>query len=170
MTREEIQKLFENQARARARAESREEQLALVERDVAEENGAVSLTLPLPPSVNRYFKSRAMKGPNGKWIAQVYKSSEAKLYAKQVEALCSHLTPWPRAQMLRFTGLVVMERAGCDLDDRLKVLLDALQGFVYENDEQVAEFGNVRRIVDSKAPRVEISFLPIAVDRYGDAR
>jgi Holliday junction resolvase RusA-like endonuclease len=60
-----------------------------------------------------------------------------------------------------------MERAGCDLDDRLKVYFDALNGVLFDDDEQVAEYGDVRRIVDGKRPGIQATFTPIAVDRYG---
>jgi Holliday junction resolvase RusA-like endonuclease len=133
---------------------------------------AVSMTLPLPPSWNRVFKARAVPVGRGRWTAQVYKSKDAKDYSAAVgSALRRQAWPGPfeRDVMLRVSGDVVMARAGCDLDDRFKVLLDSLQGHVYVNDEQVAQFGRVRRLVDSSNPRVELTFEPIAVDRYGKA-
>lgn len=133
---------------------------------------AASMTLPLPPSWNRVFKARAVPVGRGRWTAQVYKSKEAKDYSAAVgSALRRQAWPGPfeRDVMLRVSGDVVMARAGCDLDDRFKVLLDALQGHVYVNDEQVAEFGRVRRLVDSSNPHVRLTFEPIAVDRYGKA-
>lgn len=128
------------------------------------------LWLPLPPSWNRVFKARARPLGGGKYTAQVYKSAEGKAYEQAIVALAKveGLTPWPKTQMLRFSGVVAMERAGCDMDDRLKVFFDALKGVLFEDDEQVAEYGQVRRIVDSKRPGITATFEPIAVDRYGD--
>lgn len=130
----------------------------------------VTLWLPLPPSWNRVFKARAMPLGGGKFTAQVYKSSEGKAYEKAIAELAKveGLSPWPKTQMLRFSGVVAMERAGCDMDDRLKVFFDALKGVLFDDDEQVAEYGTVRRIVDSKRPGITATFEPIAVDRYGD--
>lgn len=132
----------------------------------------LEVRLPLPPSWNRVFKARAIRA--GKmWTAQVYKSKEAKQYTAAVGSALRRQgieePPYPRNVMLRISGDVVMARAGCDLDDRFKVLLDALQGLVFENDEQVAAFGDVRRLVDSSDPHVRLKFEPIPVDRYGKA-
>lgn len=43
-----------------------------------------------------------------------------------------------------------------DLDNCLKVVLDALQGYLYENDDQIVEI-HARRFDDKHNPRVEIS-------------
>lgn len=141
----------------------------------------VELVLPLPPSWNRAFrtaaqptKARHVKGAfRGErvWTARVYKSKEAEEYAATVGAHVRRQLeePFARDVMLRVSGDIVMARAGCDLDDRFKVLLDSLQGHVFVNDEQVAEFGRVRRLVDSAHPHVRLTFEPIAVDRYGKA-
>jgi len=188
MTRAEVAALLQNQAKARARTQERvvdlclkiqqrdpalsvetAQQLILVKPDALPR--AVELVLPLPPSWNRVFKARAVPVGRGKFTAQVYKSQEAKQYAATVGAhVRRHLEePFERHVMLRVSGDVVMQRAGCDLDDRFKVLLDSLQGHVFVNDEQVAEFGRVRRLVDSTNPHVRLTFEPIAVDRYGKA-
>lgn len=155
------------------------QQLVLVKPDALPR--AVELVLPLPPSWNRAFrtaaqptKARHVKGPfRGErvWTARVYKSKEAEEYAATVGAHVRRQLeePFARDVMLRVSGDVVMARAGCDLDDRFKVLLDSLQGHVFVNDEQVAEFGRVRRLVDSTNPHVRLVFEPIAVDRYGKA-
>lgn len=154
-------------------------QLSLVKPDALPR--AVELVLPLPPSWNRAFrtaaqptKARHTKGAfRGErvWTARVYKSKEAEEYAATVGAHVRRQLeePFERHVMLRVSGDVVMARAGCDLDDRFKVLLDSLQGHVFVNDEQVAEFGRVRRLVDSSNPHVRLTFEPIAVDRYGKA-
>lgn len=188
MTRAEVEALLENQRKARERRPvsfggaacscnpldpcdcgARPSQLTLVKPDALPP--PVELVLPLPPSWNRVFKARAVPVGRGKFTAQVYKSQEAKQYAATVGAHVRRQLeePFPRHVMLRVSGDVVMARAGCDLDDRFKVLLDSLQGHVFVNDEQVAEFGRVRRLVDSTNPHVRLTFEPIAVDRYGKA-
>ena len=198
MTRAEVEVLLENQRKARERRPvsfggaacacnpldpcdcgARPAQLSLVKPDPLPRG--VELVLPLPPSWNRAFrtaaqptKARHAKGPfRGErvWTARVYKSQEAEEYAATVGAHVRRQLeePFERHVMLRVSGDVVMARAGCDLDDRFKVLLDSLQGHVFVNDEQVAEFGRVRRLVDSSNPHVRLVFEPIAVDRYGKA-
>lgn len=196
MTRAEVEQLLANQRRARARSHVQVfEPVSPLEVDCGETGARqislmppaalpspVELVLPLPPSWNRAFraaaqptKARHVRGPfRGErvWTARVYKSAEAEQYAR---AMGSHVRragleePFERHVMLRVSGDIVMARAGCDLDDRFKVLLDSLQGHVFVNDEQVAEFGRVRRLVDSSNPHVRLTFEPIAVDRYGKA-
>ncbi len=140
--------------------------------DVEEEPTApreVELWSPLPPSWNRVFKARAMPIGGGKFTAQVYKTAEAKEYTKAVAAGAAKagIVMFPKGCMLRFSGVITMERAGCDIDDRLKVYFDALNGVVFEDDEQVAELSDVRRKV-GKSPGIQAVFTPIPVDRYGD--
>jgi len=198
MTREEVDVLLRNQRDARARGSVPAPVPGLLFRscscallspcDCGAElvrlalPSPVELTLPLPPSWNRAFrvvamptKARHTKGPfRGErvWTGRVYKSKEAEEYTK---AIGSHVRragleePFERHVMLRVSGEMVMARAGCDLDDRFKVLLDALQGHVFVNDEQVAAFGEFPRRVDSSNPHVRLKFEPIAVDRYGKA-
>lgn len=84
------------------------------------------IKLPFPPSANRYwrvFRGRAVKSP------------EARQYQANVRALATGHRP--------LTGRVSVElrfirpaRRG-DLDNRLKVLLDALKGVAYLDDKQV---------------------------------
>lgn len=127
----------------------------------------ITLELPLPPSVNAAYGVAARPMGKGKARGMMYETAAGKAYKKLVASLCSGMLPHPRDVMLAFSGTIRMERAGCDLDDRFKQLFDALEGFIYENDEQVARIGPVDRIVDSKNPGVTAVFTPIAVDRYG---
>jgi Holliday junction resolvase RusA-like endonuclease len=172
VTRDEVQALFRNQRAALDRSIQR------VHATVAEVTALlppkpqpreVELWSPLPPSWNRVFKARAMPIGGGKFTAQVYKTAEAKEYAKAVAAGAAKagVVMFPKGCMLRFSGVITMERAGCDLDDRLKVYFDALNGVVFEDDEQVAELSDVRRKV-GKSPGIQAVFTPIPVDRYGD--
>lgn len=187
MTRDEVAALLKNQADAKARALR---SLAMGDPgplfdtpELSRRSTALEVKLPLPPSWNRAFRTAAMptkqrhkhgafKGERV-WTARVYKSKEAEAYAGAAGSALRRQgieePPYPRNVMLRVSGDVVMARAGCDLDDRFKVLLDALQGLVFENDEQVAAFGDVRRLVDSSDPHVRLKFEPIPVDRYGKA-
>lgn len=163
MTPAEVDRLLENQRQAKTKAAP-----SLLAR--IKEAGASaprSLVLPLPPSWNTAFKTRAIPLGGGRMRATIYKSHEAKNYAKAVALALAGTEPYTKTTMLRVDGVVVMERAGCDLDDRLKVLFDTLIGLVFEDDEQVAELHIVRR-VDSKRPRVELSFSVLDVDRYGE--
>lgn len=109
----------------------------------------VEFTLPYPVSANRYWKGAGTR---------VYVSAEAKAYKAQAAAIAQ------QAGVINPTGdpvslaLVVhpvepkdaaarAKRAGpgwhravrcIDIDNAIKVTLDALQGVVYVNDNQVA--------------------------------
>ena len=105
-----------------------------------------SITLPFPPSVNRYW--RAYRG-------RVCKSADAKAYQEKAgwEAKAAGIQP--------ITGKVAVTlhfyrpiRRG-DLDNRVKVLLDALQGIAYADDNQVNEI-HAHQGDDCKNPRVEV--------------
>lgn len=87
------------------------------------------------------------------------KSPEARAYALAVAAACR------KARLTSLAGDVVVtlhlyrpRRAG-DLDNRIKVTLDALRGHAYADDDQVVELHAYRH--DDKAnPRVEVEVRP----------
>lgn len=117
-----------------------------------------TVTLPLCPSSNRYW--RVYRG-------RAVKSQAARDYAAVVQVLAraAGLVKVPAPWKVR---LVIWwqrrERRG-DLDNRLKVVLDALQGVAFDNDNQVTELHaflsdgyvenrlvvTVRRVVVTKA-------------------
>ncbi len=111
----------------------------------------MKLVLPVPPSANRYWRVRAWRGR-----AKTYKSPEARAYQQRVMVLAH---PWPKPPP---TGPVVVTlrwfqgRRSGDLDDRIKVVLDALQGIAYQNDRQIIEL-HAFRDYDSQHPRLEIT-------------
>lgn len=104
------------------------------------------LTLPYPPSVNKYWV-RTKHG--GQML-----SAEARAY--KLKVLCA--SPHPRQ---RFTCDVAVwldvyrpRRIG-DLDNIQKAIFDALKGIAYRDDSQVAEI-HARRFDDKHNPRVEV--------------
>jgi crossover junction endodeoxyribonuclease RusA len=106
----------------------------------------VKLTLPYPPSANRYWRN---------YGGVTVLSAEARAYKGEAALLAKV------AGTEEFTGPVVLivdiyrpQRAG-DLDNRLKLLLDALEVVAYRDDAQVVEI-HARRFDDKKNPRVEI--------------
>ena len=124
--------------------------------------GAVApivLVLPEPISANRYWRTHGNV---------TYKTREAKAYCELVAALAhEHLVnggpAFPDGDV---TVVLVWHRSrkAGDLDNRSKVLYDALQGTVYADDKQIAQ--DWRRRCDEHPTlqpgtvRVEISALP----------
>jgi crossover junction endodeoxyribonuclease RusA len=88
----------------------------------------IALTLPEPPSSNRYwrvYRGRAVLSKE----ALAYREAVAEVAVREgvqpIEGPIAVSLDWYRGR-----------RAG-DLDNRLKQVLDSLQGIAYENDSQV---------------------------------
>lgn len=106
--------------------------------------------VPYPPSANRYWRHT-----NGR----IYRSSEASDYIGDVAFEAA------RQRVQCITGRVAVSlriyrplRSG-DLDNRLKVLLDALSGIAYDDDADIVEL-HAYRLDDKHDPRVEIKIKP----------
>ena len=116
----------------------------------------MKLTLPVPPSANLYWRDRVLRTKTGEYVVQRYKTAEAREYQELVANTAfgsCRMIPKPRDVVLRLTWYREAKRG--DLDNRLKVILDALQGTAYENDSQIAEIHAFRE-EDKAKPRVEL--------------
>lgn len=109
---------------------------------------AVTVTLPVPPSANAYLRV---------WQNRLRRTNAAQLYVTACTALCRAAATAP------FTGPVAVrvtwyraQRMG-DLDNRLKVLLDALQGLLYVNDSQVVRIEAIRSDAERDNPRIDLT-------------
>jgi crossover junction endodeoxyribonuclease RusA len=108
--------------------------------------GMMTFTLPFPVSANRYWRT---------FRNRVVKSDEARKYQDAAGWLAK------AAGVQEIDGSVGLElriyrpqRRG-DLDNRIKVLLDAMQGILYADDGQVSEI-HAYLDDDKHAPRVEV--------------
>ena len=114
---------------------------------------SLTLELPEPPSANRWWRN-----VNGRMVtsreARTYKQMVANrlfvLRAKPIAAPtpCRIVLTWYRGR-----------KAG-DLDKRLGVLLDALQGAAYDNDGQVTQI-HATREDDPRNPRIVVTITPL---------
>jgi crossover junction endodeoxyribonuclease RusA len=109
--------------------------------------------LPVAPSGNRYW--RQARG-------RLYLSSEGKQYRKDVAAICqtAGVKKIPLARDVAVKVNWFRARRAGDLDNRMKVLLDALQGVAFDNDSQVAVL-HAFRFEDKAAPRMEVVVVPL---------
>jgi crossover junction endodeoxyribonuclease RusA len=109
-------------------------------------SAALRITLPYPPSANRYW--RAVNG-------RVLISSEARNYKRHVVSL-ARVARWQpiKGDVVLDVTVYRPQRSG-DLDNRLKVAIDAVRGVLFGDDKQVAEIHAYRR-EDKDNPRVEI--------------
>lgn len=88
--------------------------------------------LPLPPSVNRYWRSDRGRGPHLTEAARVYK--------QEVAAICFNIVasnPLDSPVSFKIDQYRAQRRG--DLDNRLKALFDAIQGCLIMNDSQVQD-------------------------------
>ena len=104
------------------------------------------ITLPYPPSANRYWRV-----VNNRPII----SAQARAYKDEAGWLAKAQGVQPQTGDLAVTIAVYRPQRRGDLDNVLKVLLDALIGIAYEDDSQITEI-NAKRFDDKDNPRVEI--------------
>jgi crossover junction endodeoxyribonuclease RusA len=114
----------------------------------------LKLTLPEPPSANRWWR---------KFRNRMVLSAEARAYKTLVWGYVMEHRGRPAGEC----GSVAVSidwyrgRKAGDLDKRIGVLLDALQGLAYDNDSQVVEL-TARRFDDKQNPRVEVTIREVA--------
>lgn len=106
----------------------------------------INLQLPYPPSSNRLWRTG-----NG----ATYISQEAREYKQNVALLARVAKAKPFDGNVFVNVRVYRPRQSGDLDNRLKVVLDALQGVCYHDDKQVVKI-IAERFDDPKHPRVEV--------------
>lgn len=104
---------------------------------------AIRLTLPYPPSANRYW--RAARG-------RVFVSKEAKDFKAKVAEIAK-ATPLTGPVDVRL--MVYRPARRGDLDNSIKVTLDALKGIAFEDDAQVESLCAFR-YDDKDNPRVDV--------------
>lgn len=118
----------------------------------------MTLDLPEPPSANRWWRN-----VNGRMVT----SAEARQYKQDVLRLAVQATGKSLIRSrIAAPQLVAVEltwyrgRKSGDLDKRVGVLLDALQGIAYESDAQVAEL-HARREDRPRNAGVSVTVTPI---------
>lgn len=104
------------------------------------------LTLPYPPSANRYWRT---------WRNRVVLSRDAREYKEQAWWEAKAQGVEPLAGEVAVTIHIYRPIKRGDLDNRLKVVIDALNGVAYGDDKQIIELHAFRHD-DKQNPRVEI--------------
>jgi len=111
------------------------------------------ITLPLPPSANRYWRAIGR--------GRVLVSEEGRAFKKMASLAYIAQRRQYHDGDVKVKGYVYFENRRRDLDNVLKPLLDALaDGVAYRNDRQVRHIDIVARI-DRDNPRVEIEITPL---------
>jgi crossover junction endodeoxyribonuclease RusA len=102
----------------------------------------MTVVLPYPPSANRYWRN---------WRGRMVVSKEARDFKAQVKALAAGTKPL-EGDVCVYLDIFRPQKSG-DLDNFIKVTLDALKGIAFEDDRQVV-YIEASRWDDKKNPRV----------------
>ena len=122
----------------------------------------MKLILPYPVSSNRYWRSFV---PRGHSRAIVCVSDEAKAYKTEVAWLAKAAGMRAPVRYAVTLGFVLVPANGVcmDLDNALKVTIDALKGVAYFDDSQV------RKIIAERASPDGRARLEVQVEQYEPA-
>lgn len=112
------------------------------------------LILPIPPSINRYYRSIGR--------GRVVISEDGRKYRKAVkDALLVQRTKYVSGRIGLELELCFTDKRACDLDNRLKSLQDALQkAGLFEDDSQI-DLLIVRRGAVTKGGLVNVTIWEI---------
>lgn len=119
----------------------------------SEARGPVTLVLPLPPSVNSYWRSVPATRNR---IAKVLISEQGRRFKRACRLAAASQCKSPLEGDVSLRCVVYFKDRRRDLDNCIKPLLDALIGILYTDDRQVAHLEFTKRF-DAKRPRVEVS-------------
>ena len=115
---------------------------------------SILLDLPIPPSMNSYWRhgpNRSRTAPDRATVTHI--SKEGRAYRKEVAAAwIAQRNRTPLSGPLALRGWIWFSRRGSDVDNRIKPLLDALEeAGCFENDRQVASV-SFRRMDETMTP------------------
>jgi crossover junction endodeoxyribonuclease RusA len=111
----------------------------------------MTITLPFPPTMNHYWRNVGRR---------TLISAAGRSYRDSC-ATAARMQRIPKLEgLVSVRGTVFMKRLGCDLDNRIKPILDSLNGIAWADDIQVAEL-YFRRALDRGNPRVVITIEPL---------
>ena len=111
----------------------------------------ITLVLPYPPTVNHMYR-------RARGHLALTPEALAFRHAVRMIAMVQGVVPIT-GPVAVFLDVYRPRRRG-DLDNILKATLDALNGIAYRDDEQVQQITAVR-YDDKRAPRIEVSVLPL---------
>lgn len=116
---------------------------------VSGDERAVTVVFPYPPSANAYWRHNR---------GRTHVSDEARKYRNAVKLMALAAGWRPQEGECSVVVDVYRPQRRGDLDNTLKVLLDALRGAAYRDDSQVKTISASRH--DDKArPRAEVSIV-----------
>lgn len=127
------------------------------------------LMLPLPPTMNSFWRTRLVKPRGGPAFASTYVSDEGKRFKEYVAELALekgfrfHSDKRLRAEIV----VCMRDRRRTDIDNRIKPALDALKDAgTFHDDEQIDELV-VKRGPIIKDGRIVVTLIEITPDYDG---
>lgn len=100
----------------------------------------VRLELPLPPSMNVYWRRGPNRSPKAKFPVVTHLSAAGRAFRRHVKLIWSAAPGKQLAGPLYVFGALWFPTLASDVDNRIKPVLDALEhAGVYRNDRQVAD-------------------------------
>jgi crossover junction endodeoxyribonuclease RusA len=112
------------------------------------EDKGILLILPVPPTLNH--QKAIVRG-------RMVKTAEHRKYMTAVQNQCIAEGVKPITGEVSVKIRWYRARRSGDVDGRLKSVLDALQGFAYHNDSQVADLHITRLDTDPDLPRMVVT-------------
>lgn len=113
----------------------------------------IKLTLPYPPSANRYWRHGMTRTRPPKPVT--YLSDEAKAYRQEVAIICRSAGINPLIGTFAYSAVVYVKMWTRDMGNCEKVTMDALRGLAFGDDQDNVESHWLKEPSD-KSPRVEI--------------
>ncbi len=127
----------------------------------AEATSGVTLTVPVPPSANRWhrkFRNRTVLSPE----AREYTDALGAIVLEQFNRGRPRVvSPAFRTETLKVEIRWFRKAKQGDVDKRGAILLDALQGLVYADDKQIADYRIVRDDSQPKDARMVVTIQPM---------
>jgi len=111
-----------------------------------------AFSLPLPPSLNRAYRNVVING-----CGRVLISKDGREYKADVAKRLRGIESLGDARLKVSYTYFFQNRRKSDIANREKLLSDAMEGIVFDNDEQIDCMIQNRGGVDKEHPRVEVS-------------
>jgi crossover junction endodeoxyribonuclease RusA len=115
-------------------------------------NGGIQLTLPMPPSLNVYWR---------KFRNRMVISDAGLAFRTATHVICQNAEITPFQGRIAVTVKVYRPANRGDLDNSLKAILDALNQCAYRDDSQIDEL-HAYKYLDRANPRVEVEVRELA--------
>lgn len=124
-------------------------------------NKIISLELPYPPSVNKYWLPNIIKGRfKGMRISEAGKNYKTEVYYKFLSKYKNKHPPF-ECDLSVSIRMYPPDKGPRDIDNILKSLLDSLEyAKVYENDSQIVDL-HIKKLGIVKGGKIEVDIIEL---------